>query len=114
MDVLFRPSPRQGRKIAELLYPLKKDKKKYESFLRSRGLPINGTNKVLKQWKKVVEHSQSFLELDAIDAFKPNHPLMIFNSELSKYSKSLEMNASQILLNVVLLPLKTVVFIHLK
>ena len=89
MDVLFRPSPRQGRKIAELLYPLKKDKKKYESFLRSRGLPINGTNKVLKQWKKVVEHSQSFLELDAIDAFKPNHPLMIFNSELSKYSKYL-------------------------
>ena len=82
MDVLFRPSPRQGRKLAEVLYPMKKNKKKLESFLKARGLPIRGTTKALKEWKKVVEHSQNFLEVDALEAFKPNYPMMIFNRDL--------------------------------
>ena len=45
-------------------------------------LTIRGTTKALKEWKKVVEHSQNFLEVDAIEAFKPNYPMMIFNRDL--------------------------------
>ena len=48
-------------------------------------LTIRGTTKALKEWKKVVEHSQNFLEVDAIEAFKPNYPMMIFNRDLGKF-----------------------------